>query len=83
MCIRECAKRKAARRRSCQVFAAQLLAPQAQKNTRADTKKNFYPTTKGDDTDRGRALAVYCWYRTSTVVLGYGTVGTVVERETY
>ena len=29
-----------------QVFAAQLLATQAQKNTRADTKKNFYPTPR-------------------------------------
>ncbi len=35
-----------------QVFAAQLLATQAQKNTRADTKKNFYPT-QGDDVNTG------------------------------
>ena len=71
MYIRERAKREAARWRSCQVFAAQLLATQAQKNTRADTKKNFYPTP--------RVMTLTAVEPSlCTVVLGYRTaVGTV------
>ena len=59
-----------------QVFAAQLLATQAQKNTRADTKKNFYPTP--------RVMTLTAVEPSlCTVVLGYGTVGTVPTVGTY
>ena len=70
-----------------QVFAAQLLATQAQKNTRADTKKNFYPSPTG-----ARVMTLTAVEPSlCTAVLGYGpgTVGTVgtyrryLERETY